>query len=470
VTGLAVARSRASTTGSGLRAGYRRPAVAGALAASLLVVAVLLMAEGAARAQGSSRVLETRVADAITPVIADHLADAVERAEREGYEALVVRLDTPGGLVDSMRRIVQDFLRAEVPVIVYVSPAGARAASAGALITLAANVAAMAPGTNIGAATPVDLEGGEVGDKVVNDAAAYAEAIAEERGRNTEFAVASVREGESITSSRALRTGVVDIVATDLADLLEQADGMEVELGNGDRVTLATAGAAVDELELSFPRRIVQFLANPTVAFLLMSVGTLALIYELAAPGGGVAGVIGVIMLVLGLFSLAVLPVNVVGLLFLVLAAGLFVAEVLAPGIGAFAFLGAGSLLLAALFLFPRDVPGLEVSLAAVLPTVVVVGAAVVLAGRFAVRARRKPSRTGTSALVGRHVVVEQTPSGRAMARLDGTWWEVRTAAVPAPGAPADQAGLRGPARVVDVDELELVVEPAPPRTNGGAR
>src|SRR5690606_27147772 len=251
-----------------------------------------------------------------------------------------------------------------VPVVVYVSPQGARAGSAGALITLAAHVAGMAPGTAIGASTPVDLEGGEVSDKVVNDAAAYAEAVAELRGRNTEVAVDMVREGRSLPVAEALELGVVDVEAATLADLLDEIDGTVVEVGTDERrVTLATAGVTVDDYEMGLFRRIQQTLADPNLAFLFLSIGTLGLIYELATPGLGAGGVVGVTCILLALFSLSVLPVSAVGLLLLLVSAAMFVAELFAPGIGVAAAGGTLTLLLSGVFLF-RDAPGLQVSMA----------------------------------------------------------------------------------------------------------
>lgn len=419
--------------------------------APLLVVCAALLGGGLeAAAQASGRVLVTTVKGAITPVIADHLRDGVARAERDGYEAFVVRLDTPGGLDSSMREIVQGFLAADVPVVVYVSPSGARAASAGAIITFAAHIAAMAPGTAIGAATPVELQGGDVDRKVVNDAAAFAESIAEVRGRDVEFAVDTVREGRSASAVEAAEIGAVDLLAASLPDLLKQIDGRTVVVGDADRdVVLHTAGAALDEYELGLFRRIQQRLADPNLAFLFMSIGTLGLIYELATPGMGAGGVLGVSCILLGLFGLAILPVNAVGVLFLLLAAALFVVEVLAPGIGVAAAGGVTSLVLGGIFLV-RDTPGMEVSVAVVAPVALVVGGAVVVAGRFAMRARRSPSLTGAGALTGQEVIVSQLPGG-PRAFVAGAWWNVRSVG----GDLADDA--RG--RVVGLDGLDLLVE-----------
>jgi membrane-bound serine protease (ClpP class) len=401
---------------------------------------------------GSARVLVTTVADPITPVIADHLGDAVERAAEGGYQALVVRLDTPGGLDTSMREIVQSFLGADVPVIVHVAPRGARAASAGAIITFAAHVAAMAPGTAIGAATPVQLEGGDAGEKAVQDARAFAESVAEVRGRNVEFAADTVLEARSASASEAVDIGAVDLVAADTDALLAAIDGSRVELAGGDEVVLATADALVEEYRMSLFRRILQFLADPNLAFLFLSIGTLGIIYELASPGIGVGGVIGVVMVVLALFALSVLPVNAAGFLFLFIALALFVAELFAPGIGVFAFLGAGMLVLSGLFLFSEDAPGLELSLAAVLPTAVVVGGSVVLAGRLVVQARRRESASDVARrFAGRELVVERARDRAGQARIEGVWWNVR-----------GDAPLHEGERVVveRVDGLELVVVP----------
>ena len=252
---------------------------------------------------------------------------------RRASQVAAIELDTPGGLDTSMRDIIQDVLDAEVPLVVYVSPQGARAGSAGALIGLSANVLAMAPGTAIGASTPVDLQGGEISDKVVNDAAAYAEAIAELRGRNAEVAVDMVREGRSLPVTEAVAEDVADLEAASLTDLLDQIDGTTVAVGPDERsVELATAGATVDDYDMGVLRRIQQALADPNIAFLLLSIGTLGIIYELAAPGIGAGGVVGAACILLSLFALSVLPVNVVGLLLLLLSAAMFTAELFAPG------------------------------------------------------------------------------------------------------------------------------------------
>lgn len=409
---------------------------------------------GAQEPSGERRVLRAEVGGAITPVTDGYLADAVARAEDGRYGALFVEIDTPGGLDSSMRSIIQEFLDADVPVVAYVSPQGARAGSAGALIALSAHVAAMAPGTAIGASTPVDLEGGEVSDKIVNDAAAFAEAIAERRDRNVDVAVDMVREGRSLAVSEAVAEGAVDLEAASLADLLGEVDGRVVEIGADEQpVTVRTAGAVVDDYEMGLFRRIQQTLADPNLAFLFMSIGTLGLIYELATPGVGVGGVLGLSMILLGLFALSVLPVNAVGIVFLLLAAAMFVAELFAPGVGIAAAGGAGALVLSGIFLF-RDTPGLQVSMAVVAPVAIVVGGAVIVAGRLVVRSRRSETRfSGAGVLIGQEVTVRGAPPA-SQALVEGAWWTVRSTGEPlADGAKA---------RVVGVDGLVLDADPLP--------
>jgi membrane-bound serine protease (ClpP class) len=416
----------------------------------LVIVAVgawLAALPGQARGQAST-VLLTRIDGTVTPVIADHLADGVAAAERDGHAAYLVELDTPGGLDTSMREIVKAFLGADIPVIVYVTPSGARAASAGAILSFAAHVAAMAPGTTIGAATPVALQGGEISDKVINDAAAFAESVAAQRGRNTEFAIDTVREGRAVPAAEALRLDAVDLLAADRAELLGKLDGRSVTVASGNTVTLRTAGAATVEQDFGLFRRLLQLLADPNLAFLFLSLGTLAIVYELANPGVGFGGIAGAIFLILGFFALSVLPINLVGVLLLALAAALFVAELFVPGVGVFAAGGAVALVLGGLFLFDGAV---RVDPAVLIPVALVVGAGSVLAGRLAWRARRAPSVSGREGLLGRQVTVRTADGPTGQVLLDGAWWTARSRGAPlAPGQTV---------RVVDLDGLELIVE-----------
>lgn len=389
-----------------------------------LVILGFLLPGSTARAQARSTVLVAEVDGAITPVIVDHLRDGIRTAEEDGHAAFVVELDTPGGLDTSMRDIVQEFLGARVPVIVYVAPSGARAASAGTFITMAAHVASMAPGTTIGAATPVDLQGGEISDKILEDAASFAESVAAFHGRDVEFAVDAVREGRSITADEAVEHGVVDLIARDLNMLLEMIDGRTVRMADGSEVTLDTGGAGIETYDLGFFRSVLMLLADPNLAFLFLSLGTLAIIYEFANPGLGLAGIIGVILLIMAFFALSVLPVNAAGVALLILAAGLFIGELFVPGIGVLGAGGTIALLLGGLFLFegPFGVSG-----AVLWPATLVVGAGVLLAARLTWRARRAPSTSGPEALIGRETVVRGADGSSGQALVEGAWWRVRS-------------------------------------------
>ncbi|CAN5232068.1 nodulation protein NfeD [soil metagenome] len=357
----------------------------------------------------------------ITPVVADYVETSVEEAETDGAQMVIITLDTPGGLDVSMRDIVQVLLNTTIPTVVYVSPEGARAASAGTFITMAANIAAMAPATAIGAATPVDLQGGEITDKIINDAAAFAISVAERRGRSVEFAEASVREGRSVSSRDAVGSGVVDLIADDLDDLLIQLDGREIDSSG---VTLSTAGIAVERKELGLLRGVLGRLADPNFAFIFLSLGTLAVIYEAASPGLGFSGFAGVIMLILAFFALSVLPVQAAGIALFVLAVALLVAELFVPGVGVLAGGGAVALLLSGLFLFEGGT--VRVSTAVVWPSAVVLGAGSILAGRAALGAGRLPPTTGAEMLVGRLVIIKKRDH-RYTTFLDGTWWDVES-------------------------------------------
>ena len=413
----------------------------------LLLLGPLASVVGAG-AQGPT-VLVTEVDGVITPVIADHLREGLARAEEEGHHVFLIELDTPGGLDASMRDIIKAFLGADVAVVVHVAPSGARAASAGALITMSAHIAAMAPATAIGAATPIDLEGGEdVERKIIEDAAAYAESVARARGRNTGFAEDAVREGRSVTAEEAERTDVVDLLASNRAALLEAIDGETVTLANGSELTLETRDVEMVPYEMGTFRSVLQWLADPNLAFLFMSIGTLAIIYELANPGIGAGAVVGVILILLALFALAVLPVNALGGLLLVLAAIMFVVELFTPGIGVGAAGGTASLVLGGLFLFRGRV---GVDLEVLIPVAIVVGGATVLAGRLAWRTRRLTPTTGAGGLLGSVAVVRSASGTSGQARVGGAWWNLRTK--------GEELREGATVRVVDVEGLNLVVE-----------
>ena len=412
-----------------------------AIGAALVLGGLVLSLQPAERAAAASRqVLLIRVEGAITPVVADFISDSVEAAEAGGHVALVIGLDTPGGLDVSMREIAQSLLGSTVPVVVYVSPEGARAASAGALIALAAHAIVMAPATSIGAATPVDPQGGEITDKILNDAAAFAISLAEARGRDVAFAEEAVREGRSITAREAEAIGVADFIAEDLDDLLIQLDGFRVASLD---LTLQTEGMAVERREMSGLRSLLGRLADPNLAFLFLSLGTLAIVYEAANPGLGFSGIAGVIMLIVAFFALSVLPVRTAGIALFVLGVALLVAELFVPGVGVLAAGGAIAFVLSGLFLFEGSI---RVSPGVIWPSAVVLGVASAGAGREVLRARRQPATSGPESLIGRRVTVEGSPE-RPRAFLDGTWWTLQGSN---PGTVA---------KVVAVDGVRLRVE-----------
>lgn len=420
---------------------------------ALVVCAVVLAGLSAtAAAQEGDLVLATEVRGPITQVSADHLSDALAEAERRQASVLVVELDTPGGGLETTRAIVGDFLASDVPVVVHVSPSGARAGSAGTFITYAAHVAAMAPGTTIGAATPVDAEGGEVIDKIVNDTASWAQSLAEQRGRDPDFAEEAVRDGRSVTAESALELGAVDLLASSRSELLDEIDGMEVPQPDGGSQTLATAGASVEDFEMSWARSVLQTLANPQLAFIFLSIGTLAIIYELANPGAGIGGVIGAIMLVLAFYSLSVLPTNFAGVALLLLALGLLVAELFAPGVGVLAGGGALALVFAGLLLFD-ETQGISVSWGVLLPAALLAGLGAVGIAVVAARERGRPATMGEGSLVGHEGEVRRVRDRQAQVMVDGELWD----AAPSGDGPALKEGQR--VRVVGKEGLRLHVE-----------
>lgn len=364
----------------------------------------------------------TRVSGVIDPPVATFLAKTMEEAAAAGAEALIIELDTPGGLDTAMRDIIQAELAAPLAVVVYVWPEGARAASAGLYIMMGADVAAMAPKTNLGAAQPVSLTGDmdeEMKKKVVNDAAAYIRSLAEGSGRNADWAEQAVRESVSLTAAEALEQNVIDIVAEDREDLLERMDGFTT---NAKGLTLRTAGAEVVEVQMNWWERFLHVLANPEIAFILLTIGIYGIIFELQAPGIGVGGVVGALCILLALYSLQILPVNYLGLALIVLAFALFVAELFVQSYGLLALGGTVSLVLGGLLLF--DVPEfLRVSWW-VLGTVGACSLAFFgfVAGKVVSAHRAKP-QTGQEQIVGSRAVVVRTLDPVGTVRMTGELW-----------------------------------------------
>jgi len=398
---------------------------------SLALVAMLIALSSPLRAEAERYVHVLTVRGVINPLTTGYLKRALKQAKAEGATAVVLQLDTPGGLEGAMREMTQAMLNSPLPVVVYVAPAGARATSAGLFITLAAHVAAMAPGTNIGAAHPVAL-GGEVEpamvEKMVSDAAATARALAEQRGRDPEWAEKAVRESLSLTASEALARGVVDLIAPDLETLLAEIDGRAVETTQG-AVTLCTRGAAVVAVPMNLIEQLLHVITDPNLAYLLLVLGMWALIIEFQEPGVLVPGISGVIMLILAFAALGSLPLNWAGVAFLILAAILLVAELYEPdfgvlGVGSLVAFVLGSLLLFRPFVPPSPVmPAVHVNPWLVTATASGMAALAFLALAAGLQAQRMPALGGPDRLVGQRgwATSDLTPTGTV--QVAGELW-----------------------------------------------
>jgi len=382
----------------------------------------------------------------ISPASGEFIEDAIEDAAAEGAEALVIELDTPGGLVESTRDMVQAILASRVPVIVYVAPGGARAGSAGVFITLAAHVAAMAPGTNIGAATPIQMggdtptprgpapadsavqegqdgEGGRALDqKILNDTIAFIRTIAEKRGRNAEWAVTAVTQAASITETEAVEMNVVDLVARSTTELLDEIDGREVEVVDRT-VTLATAGAEVRMVEKGLRFKVLDAIANPNIAFVLMLIGIYGIFFELMNPGGILPGVVGVISILLAFFALQALPVNYVGVLLMLFSLVLFIAEVKVVSHGLLTVGGVAAFVLGGTMLFDSPEPFFRVSWAVIVPAAILTAGFFVFALGKAVQTWRTKPTTGAEGLVGERGVVRKRVDPRGTVLVHGEVW-----------------------------------------------
>lgn len=339
----------------------------------------------------------------ITPVVSEYIIKSIDTASRNRAEAIIIELDTPGGLVDSMREIVKKMLSADIPVVVYVAPAGARAASAGVFITIAANIAAMAPSTHIGAAHPVTMEGKmdkTMEAKVVNDLAAMARSIAEKRGRDAKWAEEAVRKSVSITESEALKERVIDLVAPDVPSLLKEINGKSVDLVIGKKI-LNTSNAQVKEINMGFRYRILEIISNPNIAYILMILGFYGLYFELANPGAIFPGVAGAISLILAFYALHTLPINYAGLMLIILGVGLFIAEAFITSHGVLGIGGAIAMAIGSVMLIESPSPYLRISWAVIVPVVALSALLFIITVTLAVRVQREKADTGKEGMLG---------------------------------------------------------------------
>jgi membrane-bound serine protease (ClpP class) len=389
----------------------------------------------------------------VNPVMSEFISLSIDEAAREGADALVIELDTPGGLDASMRNIVQDIIASEIPVIVYVSPSGARAASAGVFITLSAHVAAMAPGTNIGAAHPVGL-GGKMDktmlEKAENDAAAYIKSLAEKRGRNAEWAEKAVRESVSITEKEALKLNVIDISSPNLTSLLESIDNRTVELSIGKH-TIKTKGIPVRQKEMGFRHKILNIISDPNIAYVLMMLGFYGLFFELTNPGAIFPGVFGFISLILAFYSFQTLPVNYAGLLLIILAIILFILEITIVSHGLLTIGGIISMIIGSLMLFESPQPFFQLSLKVILPAVFLTALFFSLSIWLAVKAYRRKPKTGVEGLIGITGTAKTDIHNEGMVFVHGEIWR----------AWSDIPIKTGEKVIVEkVEELKLKVHP----------
>lgn len=394
---------------------------------ALLGLALLLLPQNGTGDAEKIRLLS--VAASINPATANFIIEQIEQANREQDRAVLLQLDTPGGLDSAMREIIQAELNSAIPVIVYVAPQGARAASAGALITLAADFAAMAPGTNIGAAHPVGIGGGQtegtMADKVTNDAVAYARSLAEQRGRNPDWAEKAVRESASISATTALEQQVIDFVASDSTDLLRQLDGLTY-LRGGQKKQLETAGARLVAVDMNWRQKVLNSIANPNIAYMLMMLGILGIFFEISQPGVILPGVIGAIAILLALFGLSALPVNYVGVLLILLAFVFFILEVKIVSYGMLSLCGIVAMAFGSLMLIDSSEPYLQISRALIAATVTVSASFFLFALSMVVRTQRRPAISGQEGMVGECGTVVKAIDGRGTVFVHGEYWQAR--------------------------------------------
>jgi membrane-bound serine protease (ClpP class) len=416
-----------------------------------LAVALLVPVTAAA----APRVLAVEFENDVNPVTADYVIDQIERANKESYDAIVILLDTPGGLSDAMKDIYEAELASRVPVIVYVYPEGARAASAGVWIGQAADILAMAPQTNMGSSTPISVGGEDIQkdlrNKVVNDAVASLKALMREHGRNAAWADETVREGASLDARTALARNVIDVIAPDLPALLNRIDGRETK---PKMLMLETAGAQVDRVEMSLWKQILDTLIDPNLIVILMSLGVLGITIELWSPGLIFPGTVGAISLIIGLFGLQILPVSWAGVLLMLLAAGFFIAEMFVVSHGALALAGAAAFVVGSLMLFDPAGESYQVSLTVALTIAATMALMVAFVVTKLLQVRRAEIVTGQEELVGEVGIVRQALDPIGLVFVHGELWRARTEGGPIP--PGEHVRVEG----LD-DALTLTVAPA---------
>lgn len=391
---------------------------------SLLVVSAFLSITSA---QGNFIYL-LKVNEVINPASAGYIVKGIDKAEQDGASCVVIQLDTPGGLMESMRSIVKRILTAKIPVIVYVAPGGSRAGSAGVFITLAGHIAAMAPGTNIGAAHPVQMGEKEISKemegKILNDTVAYIKTIAKQRGRNEQWAERAVRESVSVKEDEALKLDVIDLVSPSLEDLLGRIDGRQIEISPGNVIALKAKGLEIKTLKMSFRDQFLSIISNPNIAYILLMLGIYGLFFELANPGVILPGVIGGICLILAFFSLQMLPINYAGIALILLGIILFIAEVKITSYGLLSVAGIISLLLGSIMLIDSPAEFLRISFVKfILPVVLMSAAFFLFALIMVVRGQRRRPITGREGLVVKTGIATIDLNPEGVVEIRGELW-----------------------------------------------
>lgn len=416
----------------------------------ILAVVACLIVHHAAPTWGdmTGEVVVATYEGVINPVAAEYLHDALDSAQVGGAQALIVRLDTPGGLDTSMRVIIKDLTSATIPVVVYVSPSGGRAASAGVFITMAAHIAAMAPGTNIGAAHPVAMGGGEMDktmkEKVENDSVAYIKSIAEQRGRNVAWAEDAVRKSASVTEREALKLKIIDLVAEDLRDLLKQLDRRPVTLASGPTGFPPTDGVTVREYPMSLRLELLKALSDPNIAYLLMTIGTIGLLAELYNPGAILPGIVGAISLILAFYSFQSLPVNYAGVLLVILGIVFFILEATVTSYGLLAIGGITSMVLGSVMLIKTDAEFLQLSWGMIVPVVAFAAVCTLLIVGMALRALRRQPTTGREGMVGTIGVAKTPLTPQGQLSIHGELWQAVSEQPLQPGEEAEVTRVEG--------------------------
>lgn len=438
--------------------------------------------------------------DVINPVTAEYIIGAITRAEHNSFSCVLIQLDTPGGLLAATRAIVKKILNSTVPVVVYVSPAGARAASAGVFITMSAHVAAMAPSTNIGAAHPVNLggdpkstkkikrffekiidkskdkdidkgekegekppddkkdsdaetgtdDGSVMADKITNDTVAWIRSIAQARGRNEQWGEQAVRESVSITEHEAVKLNVVDIIAVSIHELLALIDGKEVRLLDNTKIILKTKNARIQEIPMTFRQRLLNVLANPNLAYILMILGFYGLLYEFTHPGIGFPGIAGVIALILAFYSMQTLPTNYAGVALIILAILLFIAEAWVPSFGLLTLGGITSMILGSLILFDSPADYMRVSLSVIIPLALTTAGITFFLVRLVVKSQRKRSITGVEGMIGEIGETNGIIDGKGKVHIHGELWDAKA---------DEQIGDKEKVRVLAVQGMILKIQ-----------